>query len=170
MLENHPLMRREIGASIGSHQQDERLFPFWSMKMPAQDARSIKSLFGGIFDSDQLILPAFKTANFEAIFRLCRRMSSASPKINYETIDGFDGRFESVSLSLTEALTMAEVIIYRARTNKMRGEILTEEKFLPQEIALIYAPFQAQSYFYVDTVLGAVTFEKNLISERIPAE
>ena len=28
---------------------------------------------------------------------------------------------------------------------------------------LFYAPFHPESYFYVDSVMGAVTFEKNLI-------
>lgn len=164
MLESHPMLGNEINAVVGGGHQNDRLFPFWSMKMPDRDTRIIKNLFGGIFDSNRLILPAFKAANFEAIFRLCRRMSSASPKMDYAPVDGFDSCFEPVTLSLEEALTMAEIIIYRATTGRADMASVPEAEFHPEAIEILYAPFHAQSYFYVDSVLGAVTFEKNLMT------
>jgi len=163
MLETHSLLSEGINTVVGSGFQNDRLFPFWSMKLPDNDIGVVKKMFGGIYDSDRLVLPAFRAANFEAIFKLSKRMSSAAPKMDYTPVDGFDSRFEPVTMSLSEALVMTEVIIYRAKVGKTGGESTEPEKLSPVEISLIYAPFHPESYFYVDSVLGAVTFEKNLV-------
>ncbi|MCP4704656.1 MAG: hypothetical protein GY865_08595 [candidate division Zixibacteria bacterium] len=164
MLETNPFMNNEIHTVVGSDNQNDKLIPFWSMKLPAGDVGVVKMMFGGIYDSDRLILPAIRTSNFESIFKLCQRMSSAAPKMDTVPVDSFDSQFEPVSMSLSEALVMAEVIIYRAKAGRTNGENSEPEQFSPVEISLIYAPFHLESYFYIDSVIGAVTFEKNLIS------
>ncbi len=163
MLETHRLMNEGIEAVVGSEYQNDRLFPFWSMKLPESDVGIVRMMFGGIYDSDRLILPAFRSANFESLFKLSQRMSSAAPKMDYISVDNFDRHYEPVTMSLSEALVMAEVIIYRAKIGKTSGENCEPKQFSPIEISLIYAPFHLESYFYVDSVMGAVTFEKNLI-------
>lgn len=163
-LENNQLLNDGIKAVVGRGDQDDKLFPFWSMKLPEHDIGIVKMMFGGIHDSDRLIIPAFRAANFESMFRLSQRMSTAAPKMDSIPVDSFDKSYESVTMSLSEALVMAEVIIYRAKVGKTSGENSAPEKFSPIEISLIYAPFHLESYFYVDSVLGAVTFEKNLVS------
>jgi len=162
-LENHPLKNEEIYVVVGDNNLTDRLFPFWSMKLPESDIGVVKRLFGGIYDSNRLILPAFRSANFESIFKLSKRMSSAAPKMASVPVDCFDNRYMSVTMRLSEALVLAEVIIYRAREGKTGSVNSEPEQFSPIEISLMYAPFHLESYFYVDSVLGAVTFEKNLV-------
>lgn len=163
MLESHPLIRNQINVTVDGGDQNDRLFPFWLMRLPANEAGAVRMMFGGIHDSDLLILPAFRVANFEAMFKLSKRMSSAAPRLDYAPVNGFDCRFEPVTLGLSEAMVMAEVIIYRAKAGKTHGELSEGERFEPVDISLMYAPFHPQSYFYVDSIIGAVTFEKNLV-------
>jgi len=163
MLETNPLLQENILVSAGNINDQDRLFPFWSMKLPEKEIGSVKSMFGGIYNSDRLIIPAFRSANFESMFKLSKRISSAAPKMDFAPIDEIDDRFEPVSLGLNEALVMAEVIVCRAKTGKTDGEIVESMGFSPAEIALIFTPFHPESYFFVDSVLGAVTFEKNAV-------
>ncbi|MCX6826827.1 MAG: hypothetical protein NTV06_06150, partial [candidate division Zixibacteria bacterium] len=75
-----------------------------------------------------------------------------------------DDRFLPVTLSPGEALTLAEIIVYReslSRDNNYTGD---KQNLKPQEIGLFYAPFSPDNYFYVDSILGAITFEKSLVA------
>jgi len=162
-LEKHPLLAPEIQLAGGGDRSD-RLFPFWLLKVNPAEAGAIGNLFGGLYDSDWLAIPGFKINHFEAMFKLSRRMSAAAPRIEMSPVEGFDDRFEPVTTSVTEALTLAEVIIHRAITARTGGETAGDIEFAPPEIRLTYAPFHPENYFYVDSSLGAVTFEKNLVS------
>jgi ribosomal protein L37AE/L43A len=161
-LEKNPLFQNKIfAAAIGDNKAD-RLFPFWSLKLSPESSEKLKTMFGGIYESDCLVIPAFKMPNFEAMFRLSKRISGALPKINLLPVDNIDLRYLAVTLSPSEALTMAEVIVYREEISRDRNREVEKRPFWPQEISLFYAPFHPENYFYVDSVLGAITFEKSL--------
>jgi len=141
----------------------DRLFPFWSFRISENNDSTMKRLFAGVFDSDRLVIPAFTIANMEAVYRLARRMSSAAPKLELNPTGDVDGRFMPVDVGPNQALTIARLVIYRALLSRNQSNDPEDVHFQPEEVNLIFASFHPQSYFYVDSVLGAVTFEKNLV-------
>jgi predicted RNA-binding Zn-ribbon protein involved in translation (DUF1610 family) len=140
----------------------DRMFPFWSMRLSEDEKSRVRSMFGGIYGSDRLVIPAFKVPDFEAMFRLSKRISAAVPKMELVRIDRLDNHFVRVDRSLSETLIMADIIIYRESIRKGIEHSVHESKFRPGNVSLFYAPFHPESYFYVDSLLGAVTFEKSL--------
>jgi len=163
-LEKQPYRLHDImiAAPSPTHPAD-RYLPFWSLKMSENDAARLRPHFGGMFASDRLVIPAARIVNFEALYRLAKRMSTASPKLNLTAATRFDRRFRPVEVPLEEALTLADIIIYRDKLNKTSPGAVHRNDFRPDDIALIYIPFHRQNYFYVDSALGAVTVEKNLV-------
>ena len=141
----------------------DRLFPFWSFRISENNDSTMKRLFAGVFDSDRLVIPAFTVANMEAVYRLARRMSSVAPKLELNPTGDVDGRFMPVDVGPNQALTIARLVIYRALLSRSQSNDPEDVHFQPEEVNLIFASFHPQSYFYVDSVLGAVTFEKNLV-------
>ncbi|MFQ5453855.1 MAG: hypothetical protein ACE5D6_06675, partial [Candidatus Zixiibacteriota bacterium] len=146
-----------------SSKPNDKLFPFWSFKIPGDTARGLKNMFGGIYSSDRLVVPAFKMPNFNAMFRLAKRMSSVSPQLELIPLDKMNNRFLPVNISMSEAVMHAEIIIYRELYSKQFKSVRDKPKFMPEEISLFYAPFHPESYFYVDSIMNAVTFEKSLV-------
>jgi len=165
-LENTPFQMNEIFIPEKLSRPEEPMFPFWSMKMSPVDRQRLQPHFGGLYRSDYLVIPAFKVPNFEAMYRLSKRISMACPRIDLVPLEKLERRFINVDLSLSEALIIAGIIIYRDRIGKRAVHQVENNSFQPGEVRLIYIPFHPQSYFYVDSILGGVTFEKNLISAR----
>ncbi len=163
LLEKYPFVENQIYSASSGDNPADRMFPFWSMKLSGEDQTKIRRMFGGIYNSDRLVLPGFKLPNFEAMFRLSKRMSAAAAKLELSPIEKLERHFIPVNLSLTEALTLAEVLIYRDSIGKGIKSSFRETMFQPDEVSLFYVPFHPESYFQVDSVLGAVTFEKNLV-------
>ncbi len=162
-LEDNPHLLQGIKATVGYDQSPDKLIPFWVFKMSEGQAPILKTLFGGIYASEFLVVPGFRVKNFEAFFRLAQRMSTASVKFEFIPAEGFQARFEPVTLSLTEAMTLADIVIYRAETGRRGGTETGMMTFMPSEISLVYLPFHPENYFYVDSVIGAITFEKTLV-------
>jgi len=163
-LERHALLKSEISAVAPvSAAKDERYFPFWRLRLPEGSARKLQILFGGIYQSDFLVVPAFKSANFEAMYRLAKRISAASAKINSIPIEEFEDNYAAVTVGPSEALAMAEIIIYRERLSKNNSALFQRNEFSPSEISLFFAPFHPENYFYVDSAMNAVTFEKRMV-------
>ncbi|HDL04603.1 MAG TPA: hypothetical protein ENH25_10790 [candidate division Zixibacteria bacterium] len=140
----------------------QRMFPFWALKLDNNDALRLKNFYGGIYGSDILAIPAFRIPNFEAMYRLSKRISAACPRLDMMPLEKQGENFAEAALSIEEALTMAEVIAYREFTNRDNNAEYNAGNINPVEVSLFYAPFHKEHYFYVDSVLGAVTFEKNL--------
>lgn len=140
----------------------DRLFPFWSFGVSGEQMNDLKRIFGGIYSSDRLVIPAFEVRNFDAVCRLAKRISAAHPKLELRTVDQFDNRFMPVRVNSDEALMLADIFIHRERYSSA-GRAGTDDPFRPRDIQLFYAPFHLESYFYVDSVLNAVTFEKQLV-------
>ncbi len=145
----------------GNH-RDNEYFPFWSLKMSEADAVRLKPVFGGIYSSDRLVIPAFKVANLDAMFKLSKRISSAFPKMNLTSLDKTDSKYHQVNLSLSEAIIQAEVFIYRDKYAKEVGLNNETPPFRPIEVGLFFLPFHPENYFFLDSVINAITFEKRL--------
>lgn len=139
------------------------LFPFWSFELSEEDSADVARMFGGIYKSNRLAIPAFRLPNFEAAYRLTQRMSAAINQIDTELIYTYNDRFRPVTLSPSEALLHAEIMIFRARVGKGQAADINEIDFRPASAQIVYLPFHEEAYFLVDSVMNAVTFEKNLV-------
>lgn len=136
--------------------------PFWSFELDEKTAQMLRPYFGGIFNSDRLIVPAFKIENIDAMFRLTKRVSSAYPRLNPTELYDTNDLFKEVNLKPTEALTFADIFVYKDKYIKGQSSP-GQVQFQPLSVSLLYLPFEAENYFYVDSVLNAVTFEKSLL-------
>lgn len=145
----------------------DTLFPFWLIRVPSTDIGKMVTTPTGE-PPTRLAVPAFKISNFEVMRRLCKRMTTALTKIATRPVETDDPRFLPVTVSLTEAITLAEVTIYCEQTINKLGSAPPPVVLLPQEIGLFYAPFHPENYFYVDSMLGAVTFEKGAFDKPAP--
>ncbi len=135
------------------------LFPFWSFKIDCEE-HSGRNVFAGLFESDRVVIPAFKMVSFEAIYRLSCRMSGMVPRLNLETVHDVDKKYIPVDLGPNRADGYALAIIYRHVLARNENIVLDDVNFKPLEAELIFAAFHPESYFFVDSVVGAVTFEK----------
>jgi len=162
VLGGHGASIRELFYAPVREKPEDSMFPFWSMKIGQEHAGKLRILFGGIYSSDQLVIPAFKAKNFEAVARLTKRMSSAIVQMELTELETPDSRFRPVSVSLDDALLLAELIIYRQQFSRTSRARAGETAFVPEQIKLVYLPFHPEHYFYVDSVLNTVTFERSL--------
>jgi predicted RNA-binding Zn-ribbon protein involved in translation (DUF1610 family) len=141
----------------------DKLFPFWSIALAGDQSALIKKHLGGLRQADRLVVPAFRTTAFEGAYRLARRATAALPDFDLCPLDEAAENLQSANASIAEALLLAEVIVYRAAVDRA-GDLAGDKPDLkPSHASLIFLPFQPQSYFFVDSVHGAVTFEKRLI-------
>ncbi len=162
VLGPHSEVVRELHAAVVPQKNQDRMFPFWSLKIPPDKVAQLQKMFGGIHRSDRLVIPAFKTQNFDALFRLAKRMSAAVPRLEMETVEMLDNRFVPVSVSPDEAALMSEVIIFRQGFAQKQRSAAEPAAFVPEDIGLIFVPFHPEHYFYVDSVINAITFEKSI--------
>jgi len=143
--------------------RDSRLVPFWWLRLPKIMTGVFGNLLGGVDHSDCLYVPALRSGNFEAICRLSRRMSAAHGRFEVSTVEELNDRFPAVKIGLSEAIALAEMIIYRELVE--RGHRLPEEDIVlsPEDCGLTFVPFHLENYFYVDSALNAIGVEKTLI-------
>lgn len=154
-FDNHPALNREIGI-VGKQGRADALFPFWSLRF----ASEIMSIFGGSNHTNRIVIPAFDLRNLESAYRLAKRMTTASSHLPVEQLRAIDRQHIPVTRSLSESLTLLEVLWYRelaGRDAARNQDYVTPE---PGEIRLFFAPFHEERYFFVDSVLQAVTFER----------
>lgn len=142
---------------------DSRLVPFWWLRLPKIMTGAFGNLLGGVDHSDCLYIPATRSANFEAVCKLSRRMSAAHGRMEVATIDEIEESFPAVRIGLAEAIALAEMIVYRELVD--RGYKLPEEdmELIPEDYGLTYIPFHLENYFYVDSALHAIGVEKSAI-------
>ena len=155
-------VHKELLLAEGPENKQSKMFPFWTFKIPGANAVEFQKMFGGIHRSDRLVIPAFKSQNFDAVFRLAKRMSAAIPQLDLAAVEKLDSRFLPVSVSLDEALMLGEIIVFRQGFSRPNSSAKEERMFLPDDIKLVYVPFHPEHYFYVDSVMNIITFEKSL--------
>jgi len=161
-LEEHEHSSPLILCTVATKHPQDALFPFWVMQPFGTDALTLKRMFGGLHDSKQLVIPGFQVANFEALYRLSKRMSAAYPRFEFSPVEQFNEKFVAATVGPKEALILAEVVI--RREEMLRSKIAESQplQIQPGMLQLIYAPFHPENYFYVDSALNSVTFEKSL--------
>jgi ribosomal protein S27E len=143
----------------GDFGENSQLFPFWSIPGKLK-SRPGKSPADENLGRERVVVPAFRLANFEAAFRLSRRMSAAIDRLPFEDVSECDVRFQPVSIGPDEARLMAQLMLQRAAMAQGRTSPLDMETPESSTMSLFFAPFHAGGYFFVDSVLESVTFEK----------
>lgn len=162
ILEVCPQLRRQLLCVPSSAKKDEHYFPFWVFNAPTSQMNAMKVRFGGSEYSGAICVPAFRITNFEAMYRLTRRMSIALPKFKMEEPHELGDNFEPATVGVEEAIVLAHAALARGIIGK-DGDFPEELIDMPfEEVSIFYAPFHPESYFMVDTFLGAVTFERSL--------
>ena len=147
------------GDDIGNSE----FYPFWSFRIGSDADSEIRRLFGGIYDSEWFTVPAFRIDNLEAMYRLSKRVSAALPQLQLIPVEETSSRFLPVTVGASRARDLANVIIFRRRIKNNQQVAMDDITFAPTEARLVYLPFRPEHYFYVDSVLKAVTFEKSII-------
>lgn len=131
-------------------------YPFWQFK------NNSGKIFGSINELENILIPAFKISNFEALYRLSRRTSTASGNFDFNPIEVLDERFRAVDVLPSAAVALANVVFYRyvlEKTSKIPKEHLAIDL---NSARLCYIPFELENYFFVDSTLKSITFEKSL--------
>ena len=145
-----------VAADIVS--KDASFFPFWTYRV------NLNQQLNFTRDSQKVFVPAFKMANFEAMYRLCRKATSAASKFEFVPIESFDERFANVDILPTQGIALANVVNYRFSLEKS-GRLPSNQIALDTtQLTLCYIPFKPENYFFVDSVLNSVTFEKSTVA------
>lgn len=150
------------GAAGDDHQID-RMVPFWVLKLSPEIKEKVRVYFAGIYDSDYLVVPAFDMSNFDAMFRLTKRISAAFPKYELNPVNRFDPVYAPVNISASKAMTLGNIFIRREEMSRNSNQFQDISPADIEEIKLVYIPFEAENYFYIDSFLQAVSLEKTQI-------
>ncbi len=162
ILEDCPELNRRILSVQGSANADERYFPFWMFRLSAEQMNVFRIRFGGSENAGAICVPAFRIKNFEALYRLTRRISCAMSKLPMFESRELKENYLPVAVGIAEAGALARVALMREVVGKTEELPRTLADLPFEEVSLFYAPFHPESYFLVDSCLGAVTFEKSL--------
>jgi hypothetical protein len=142
--------------------REVQMVPFWRLKLPEIMSGQFGNLLGGLDKSDNLLVPAFGSENFEAVHKAARRLTVAYGRMETGTVEALDDRYLPVRIGPDEARALAEMIVSRELVD--RGHRLPEDLNLqPLDYGLVYVPFHRENYFYIDSALNAVTLERVLI-------
>jgi hypothetical protein len=162
VFEDCPELNRRILSVRGTANANDRYFPFWMFKLPAKQRKVLRVRFGASENSGVMCVPAFRIKNFEAMYRLTQRISAATSKLSMFESRELKEDYLPVAVGIAEAGALAHAALMRESVGKTEElpRILADLPF--EEVSLFYAPFHPESYFMVDSYLGAVTFEKSL--------
>jgi hypothetical protein len=162
-LESSPLLNRGIQAVAIDKAKEHNWYPFWAFHLSESSAAGVHSVMGGIYPSRELVIPAFAIRNFESLYRLSRRVTTAASQLSLSELDRLETIHEPVVVGLNQALTLAEVIIQRDLSERRVRAASADLSIAPVDARLWYLPFRAESYFWVDSLLGAITFERGAL-------
>ncbi len=142
---------------------EDALFPFWSLTLTGEQARLVQRQLGGLRRADRLVVPAFRTTAFEGVYRLARRATTALPDFELQPLGEGPANLHAANVAIDEAILMAEIIVYRAAADRADNLAGARPELRPSAVSLVFLPFHPKSYFFVDSIHQAVTFEKRLI-------
>jgi predicted RNA-binding Zn-ribbon protein involved in translation (DUF1610 family) len=169
-LETNRVFHGDLQSAASAGTAADPLFPFWTLKTTPEAVRRLVFLPSGMAAGDRLIVPGFTMANFETVRRLCQRMTAVFPGLTVNPLGDDDRRLLPVTVPLSEAVVLAEIVLYSASAAHGPKAAAESPAILPEEAGLLYAPFHQDNYFMIDSVLGAVTFERKAVDERVLME
>jgi hypothetical protein len=138
---------------------DDTLFPFWLFDIGRDHAAQLAGPAAASI-TDQVAVPGFRIANFDVARKLSQRMSAVLGTFPSRPLDDDCRTFPPVTVAMTDALAMVDIAIYcrlLANNPRLAGP---PSQIIPRKVGLLFAPFHPEEYFYVDSLIGAVTFER----------
>lgn len=153
MLESHPAFVGPVlwGRTNDTNGSDSQI-PFWLLEFDG----TIKS------GSNLLAIPAFRIHNFEALCRITDRVSGGIDKFDLSGEPIYDGEHIPVNVTVAEAAILAHGV-YARKSLERTGKAQTSPDFQVRRAQLAMLPFHRDSYFYVDSVISAITVEERAI-------
>jgi DNA-directed RNA polymerase subunit RPC12/RpoP len=153
--------RGGIRLAQGENVGGDTMFPFWLLTLSDYEVGRIAKSSALAGAPDVLVVPAFRMSNFGEMRKLCQRITCAMPNIPTMPAESYSRNFLPVEIGISEAVTLADVCLYCEDVTK-RSELSPDEVALsPRDVGLVFVPFRPQSYFYVDSIINAVTFAKS---------
>lgn len=159
-------VRKLNGIEIAAPAEDNDemiMVPFWWLSMSPEESKRMARMLGTMHPPDKLFIPALKNSNFEATNRLAKRMTAAHTKLTTTRTKILDERFLPVAISQEEARAHAELLICREMMEMGNQSTEVEVDLKTIDSGLVYIPFHLENYFYVDSVLNAVSMERILL-------
>lgn len=144
---------------------DIRFLPFWAFHLDEPTAQRLRPVIGGLYASDRLVIPAFRIANVDAMFRLTKRVSAAYPQLLIHELKESNSQFVPVNVTAAEALMYSSLFIYKDSYVKGLNADKLNAPFTPTRATLFYMPFARENYFFVDTILQAISVENTVIPQ-----
>jgi hypothetical protein len=163
-LESSPLLNREIRTAAVASPKENSWYPFWAFRLSNASAEGLHAVLGGLYPSEELVIPAFAIRSFESMYRLSRRVTTAASQLSLDALERLETVHEPVVIGLNQALTFAEVIIQRDLSARQIRSTPLHTAISPVDARLWYLPFKPESYFWVDSLLGAITFERGALA------
>ncbi|MBU8934228.1 MAG: hypothetical protein KOO62_09505 [candidate division Zixibacteria bacterium] len=163
IIEEHPVFRNQLQVTTETGAEGDMLVPFWSMQFSHRKGWTVGSILGGSPDLNCLVIPAFRTSNFEEIYKLACTMTAVAPRLDLTSLSGFKRCMQSVGIGPTEALITAQVVCARARLGVSASLDIPDIQAAVTRISLFFVPFHLEHYFMSDSVLNSVTFSKQLL-------
>jgi hypothetical protein len=116
-------------------------------------------------------MPAFRSGNYEAMFRLSQRMTGVKPKMQWDNRGKSGLVLAPVQVPIAEATAMFQASLARQSAEQTRKRDITAPAGQDLAVELLFVPFHKEQYFYIDSCLKAVTFEQAAVktSGREPA-
>lgn len=144
----------------GAFSENATLFPFYVFDIASEHAGRIKQALRAQTELTRLIVPAFTLANFESLYRLSSRITTAAANSKPEPLTQWPTEFAPVTVGTTQACAWAAAVFARATAGKDDALSAVAFNLAADRLSLLFAPFRADGYFYVDDSLGVITFER----------
>lgn len=125
------------------HTERDLLVPFWRI--------------------GESIVPAFRISNAEAMYRLTRRVTGGIGKLVFEGAIESTSNISPVTLSQREAAIVSAIVDYRFKLDRNSKATFQLPGALPESTELLLIPFRPEEYFWVDSILSAISFERALL-------
>lgn len=125
------------------HTEDDLLVPFW------QCANSI--------------VPAFRISNAEAMFRLSRRVSRVFGRLSFGSSIGAASRLAPCGVTPGEAVAIDQIITFREQIEANPRALFQPAANANRPTELLFIPFRPRDYFWVDSVIDSISFERALL-------
>ena len=109
------------------------------------------------------VIPAFRISNAEAMYRLARRVSGGVNKLVFDSAIESFSNISPITLSQREAAIVSAIVDYRLKLDRNPRATFQLTGELPESKELLLIPFRAQEYFWVDSILSAISFERALL-------
>ncbi len=162
-LEKHPSFTQAISSTAQDCAGRDTLLPFWSLELSTQRSEIAVRSSGSSLEHRSIVVPAFQVANFEAMYRLTTRMTTAIARLPVSQCEEIKGEVAPANVGVLEALVMAKAALARGELKQNPNGKLDNQTSLIRA-ALILVPFHAESYFLVDSVLSSVTIERRALT------